>query len=84
MQFDAIYENGVLRPLAPVDLPENQRLCVVVNHTAQGLDEVLDWAAHEFAAKEGDDHISLEEVQQALRKIHGSMSDVVSAQREER
>ena len=83
-QFDAIYENGVLRPLGPVDLPEHQRLCVVVKQPAHGLAEVLDWDAHQLAATEGDDRVSLEEVQRALAKIDGSMAEAVSAQRDER
>lgn len=35
MHFDAIYENGVLRPLNPVDLPEHERLSVVVAEVAE-------------------------------------------------
>jgi len=83
-QFDAVYENGVLRPLHPVDLPEHERLSVIVNRPADPLADVLDWDAHELAATEGDESISLEEVQAALSKIPGSMADVVSAERDER
>jgi predicted DNA-binding antitoxin AbrB/MazE fold protein len=77
-QFDAIYENGVLRPLNPVDLPEHERLSVIVNRPADPLADVLDWDAHELASTEGDESISLEDVQAALSKIPGSMADVVS------
>jgi predicted DNA-binding antitoxin AbrB/MazE fold protein len=35
----AIYENGVFRPLAPVDLPEHARVLVTVE---QAEDEALD------------------------------------------
>jgi predicted DNA-binding antitoxin AbrB/MazE fold protein len=83
-QFDAVYENGVLRPLNPVDLPEHERLSVIVNRPADPLADVLDWDAHEMAATEGDESISLEDVQAALSKIPGSMADVVSAERDER
>jgi predicted DNA-binding antitoxin AbrB/MazE fold protein len=83
-QFDAVYENGVLRPLNPVDLPEHERLSVIVNRPADPLTDVLDWDAHEMAATEGDESISLEDVQAALSKIPGSMADVVSAERDER
>ena len=72
-QFDAVYENGVLRPLNPVDLPEHERLSVIVNRPADPLAGVLDWDAHELAATEGDESISLEDVQAALSKIPGSM-----------
>ncbi|MBI3464174.1 MAG: antitoxin family protein, partial [Planctomycetes bacterium] len=61
-QFDAIYENGVLRPLSPVDLPTNERLSVTVNRPADSLADLLDWDAHELAATEGDDRVSLDDV----------------------
>lgn len=83
-QFDAVYENGVLRPLNPVDLPEHERLSVIVNLPADPLADVLDWEAHELAATEGNESVSLEDVQAALSKIPGSMADVVSAERDER
>ena len=59
-QFDAIYENGVLRPLSPVNLPSDERLSVIVNRPADALADVLDWDAHELAATEGDDRVSLD------------------------
>ena len=31
-QVDAIYENGVLRPLEPLDLGEQQRVRITVSH----------------------------------------------------
>jgi predicted DNA-binding antitoxin AbrB/MazE fold protein len=83
-QFDAIYENGVLRPLNPVDLPEHECFRVTVNRPADILADVLDRDAHELAATEGDASISLEEVQRALSNIPGSMANVVSAERDER
>ena len=83
-QFDAVYENGVLRPLNPVDLPEHERLSVIVNRPSDPLADVLDWDAHELAATEGDESISLDDVQVALAKIPGSMAAVVSAERDER
>ncbi|HXG09054.1 MAG TPA: antitoxin family protein [Gemmataceae bacterium] len=30
IQVEAVYENGVFRPLQPVDLPEHQRVTVTV------------------------------------------------------
>ena len=60
-QFDAVYENGVLRPLEPVALPEHERLSVIVSRLADPLADVLDWDAHELAAVEGDESVSLED-----------------------
>jgi hypothetical protein len=57
---------------------------VIVSRPAEALAEVLDWDAHDLAAAEGDEGISLEEVQRALSKIPGSMAEVVSAERDER
>ena len=71
-QFEVVYENGVLRPLKPVDLPEHQRLSVTVNGPADPLTDILDWDALELATIEGDDSVSLEDVQRALSKIPGS------------
>jgi predicted DNA-binding antitoxin AbrB/MazE fold protein len=84
MQFEAIYENGVLRPLTAVDLPERQLLSVIVSQPVQGLAEVLDWDAHDQAAREGDEQVSLEDVQRGLSKIPGSMAEAVLSQRDER
>lgn len=83
-QFDAVYENGVLRPLNPIVLPERERLSVTVNRPVDRLSDILDWDAHELAAIEGDERVSLEEVQRALASIPGSMADVVSSERDER
>jgi predicted DNA-binding antitoxin AbrB/MazE fold protein len=79
-QFEAVYENGVLRPLKPVDLPEHERLSVTVNKLSDPLADILDWDAHELAAI---DSVSFKEVQQALSKISGSMAAVVSSARDE-
>jgi len=84
IHFDAIYENGVLRPLSPVEFSEHQRLTVIVSRSDDGLADVLDWDAHEYAATEGDDRVSLESVQRSLAQIPDAMADVVSAERDER
>ena len=83
-QVDAVFENGVFRPLSPIDLPEHERVSLIVNRPVDPLADILDWEAHELAAIEGDDGVSLEEVQRALSKIPGSMADVVSVERDER
>jgi predicted DNA-binding antitoxin AbrB/MazE fold protein len=38
LHFDAIFENGVLRPIGPVDLPERARLTVTVELPKQNGD----------------------------------------------
>lgn len=79
--FEAVYENGALRPLAPIGLANHQHVQV----TIAGLDE--DIAAYfepeEWEASKVDD-ISLDEVRRAMSSIHGSLSDAVIASRDER
>jgi enoyl-CoA hydratase/carnithine racemase/predicted DNA-binding antitoxin AbrB/MazE fold protein len=80
-QIDAVYENGVLRPLEPLTLRDRERVKVTI---AKAEDE--DWMDIEFmnsCAAESDPTISLEDVRKAMSKIHGSMADAVSESRGE-
>src|SRR2546422_11136633 len=83
-EIDAIYENGVLRPLAPLDLEEQQRVRITIDNghpLADLLDtEFMEWCARKAAG----DVPSIEEVRQMLSKIKGSMADVIIAERDER
>jgi len=79
--IDAIYENGILRPLAPLGLAENERVKVAV-HSADD-DDWLDRDFLEFAQREADPSITLEQVRAGLAKISGSFSDAVIAERGE-
>jgi predicted DNA-binding antitoxin AbrB/MazE fold protein len=87
VQVDAVYENGVLRPLQPLDLKEHQRVIVsVVKAEGEPKGPRLAVEYLERLKRElGDDPIpSLEEVRERLSKIPGSMADVIIAQRGER
>ena len=77
--IDAIYENGVLRPLVPLNLPDHEQVSVIVESGADK--EWLDHEALAWASEEGDPSISLEDVRRRLAKIKGSLSDVVIAER---
>jgi predicted DNA-binding antitoxin AbrB/MazE fold protein len=87
LQVDAVYENGVLRPLQPLDLKEHEQVVVSVVK-AEGASngprlavEYIERLKREL----GDDPIpSLEEVRKRLSKIPGSMADEIIAQRGER
>jgi len=88
--FEAIYENGVLRPLVPLPLANAQHVQVTIDQVT--IDQVAadvdtDIAAYfkpgEWEASKLDD-ISLQEVRSALSSIQGSLSDAVIASREER
>jgi predicted DNA-binding antitoxin AbrB/MazE fold protein len=85
LQVDAVYENGVLRPLQPLDLEEHERVVVSVEKTspeADGLDvEYINQIRREL----GDEPPpGLEEVRRRLSKIPGSMAEVIIAERGDR
>jgi predicted DNA-binding antitoxin AbrB/MazE fold protein len=80
-RIDAIYENGLLRPLEPLNLPDRERVSVTIESGIS--DDWLDHDAMEFARQEGDATISLEDVRRRLAKLNGSLSDLVIAERGE-
>jgi predicted DNA-binding antitoxin AbrB/MazE fold protein len=79
--IDAIYENGLLRPLEPLVLPDHQKVSVTVE--SSGDDDWLDRDAIEWARKEGDATISLTEVRRRLGKMKDSLSELVINERGE-
>ena len=87
-QMDAIYENGVLRPLEPLPLAERQRVTVMIGIGADQprhshLDvEFIERAKRELASV--DSIPTLEEVRQMLSKDKSSWADHVIAEREGR
>lgn len=85
-RVDAIYEHGVLRPLAPVDLTEAQRVTLLISESSNGasqLDrELVDRARAEVG--EMQQVPTIEEVRSVLSKIPGSLVDDVIAEREDR
>lgn len=89
-QLEAIYQGGVLRPLQPLDLLEDQKVVVTIANVSAALgddDDFLDADLHRYCesrAKTKDPSITLERVRQELASIPGSMSDDIIADREER
>jgi predicted DNA-binding antitoxin AbrB/MazE fold protein len=84
MTFEAVYENGVLRPFANLTLPNLQRVLVTISGApATGADAAGYFGPEEWEAAKHDD-ISLQEVRHALSSIPGSLADAVIASREER
>ena len=77
----AIYENGLLRPLQPLNLPDQERVSVTVNSAAG--EQWADEDALEWASQQGDATISLEDVRRRLGKLSGSLSELVIAERGE-
>jgi predicted DNA-binding antitoxin AbrB/MazE fold protein len=80
--LQAVYKGGVLRPLEPLDLREEQ----LVNITITDEVPLEPWLDTEClaACHEADDTVSLEEVRAALAKIPGSLTEDFIAEREDR
>ncbi len=80
--LQAVYENGVLRPLEPLPLEEHQRVTVTVSDPAE------QWLDHEYMERLRQDVATmgpaprLEDVRHALSKIPGKLSDDIRAERE--
>ena len=82
--LQAVYENGVLRPLESLPLREHQRVTVTVS------DPTERWLDQEYVEKVKKDVAesvpapSLGEIRQALSKIPGNLSDDIRAERDGR
>ena len=80
----AVYENGVLRPLEPVPLKDQQEVTVTISDQGNiPCDHPLLASSDEWASSAGDD-ISLDEVRRALSTIRGSLSETVIKERRDR
>jgi predicted DNA-binding antitoxin AbrB/MazE fold protein len=84
-QLDAIYENGLLRPLEPLALGESQRVRITISDaTGSSVQRLMDHALLEEIRAEVatiERHPTLDEVRAALATISGNMSDVVLEER---
>ena len=78
--LEVIYENGVFRPLEPVDLPEQRRLRVMI----EDEEDWLDTDYMQRCADEADGRVTLEAVRKALSKIPGALTADFVAEREDR
>jgi predicted DNA-binding antitoxin AbrB/MazE fold protein len=86
IRVEAVYENGMLRPLEPLALSEHQLVVLTLSEaTSPRLqrDEKYLAAVREQVAKEGPPP-GLDEVRRRLAKIPGSMTADFIAEREDR
>jgi predicted DNA-binding antitoxin AbrB/MazE fold protein len=85
---DAVYENGVLRPLEPLPLEEHQRVRVTISSiSADSLASLVDRSFLEQARREvaAAGYIPThEEVRRMTAKDPSSWSEAIIAEREER
>jgi predicted DNA-binding antitoxin AbrB/MazE fold protein len=87
LQVDAVYENGVLRPLQPLDLKEHEHVLVSVVKAAAPDRSHLDVEYIERIRRDLQDTqpaLGIEEVRRRLAKIPGSMAADIIAERGER
>lgn len=89
-RIDAIFENGVFRPEVPVNIPNGERVSLDVERQPMADDDladVQDLLDHEYIRKcqqNAGPAPSLEEVRKALSAFKGSISDLISQERDER
>lgn len=86
LQVEAIYENGVLRPLQPLDLSEQEHVIVSVVKASPSERSHLDVEYIDRIKRLCDEGAApgLEEVRRRLAKIPGSMAAEIVAERGER
>lgn len=83
-QVEAVYEHGVFRPLEPLTLGESQRVKLTISDAGTG--SLCDLGLIERAKAEvaAMTYVpSIEEVQQIMSKIPGSLAEDFAAEREE-
>ena len=85
---DAVYENGVLRPLEPLPLAEHQRVRVTISSiSSDSLESLVDRRFLEQARKEvaAAEYIPThEEIRTMTAKDASSWSEAIIAERAER
>jgi predicted DNA-binding antitoxin AbrB/MazE fold protein len=81
----AIYENGLLRPLEPLELKEHQRVRVTADDFSDDpAGALLDHEYHAAIDAMDEEVRTLEEVRTALGPVRGKLSDAVSEDRDAR
>ncbi len=87
-EIEAIYENGMLRPLQPLALAENQHVKVTISDTpADPLEVMIDHTYLEYARKVVATATYIpthEDVQRLTASDPTSWSEAIIAEREER
>jgi predicted DNA-binding antitoxin AbrB/MazE fold protein len=85
LNVQAIYENGVLRPLQPLNLGEREVVSLSIQRepsvSSTSMDECLDIEALRHSKVMADPKVSLTDVREALAGIQGELADAVSQQR---
>lgn len=89
-RIEAIFDNGVFHPRVPVDLADGQRVSLDVETSAppnDDLGDLRDLLDNEFIAscrEQSESSASLVNVQKVLGAFRGSLSELISEERNER
>ena len=87
-QVDAVYENGILRPLEPLALEEHQHVTVVISEAQAGPQRShmdVDYLAAVRADVAAMTHVpTLEEIQALTARDPNSWAEAIGAEREDR
>lgn len=79
----AVYEKGLIRPLDPVNLHENDQICIQIEMNSDFDYEIVEQARREVALL--DRIPTLEELHELLRDMPGpTLSELIISEREER
>ena len=77
--IQAVYENGVLRPLSALPLLEREQVRVTVVRASD--EDWIDCQYMDACSVDADPTVTLEDVRSALAKIRGSMDQTIQADR---
>ena len=83
-RLQAIYKDGVLQPLEVLPLEDEQQVTVTITDATTVSKDVTGYFSPEEWEQAAQDDVSLEEVRRALSTIAGSLSEAVTALRQER
>ena len=80
----AVYENGALHPLEPLQLGEHQQVTLTISEGREVSPNHPMLVSPDEWSHAAQDDISIDEVRQALATIHGSLSQAVLEERRAR
>jgi predicted DNA-binding antitoxin AbrB/MazE fold protein len=80
----AIYGKGVLKPLIPLSLNEDEVVAISIERLSEHGKDDSDEEYLPLIAEDGDPSLSWDEIQAVLGKLPGSLTHDFSQEREER
>lgn len=80
-RIEAIYENGTLRPLQPLELAEHEHVTLDIVPTNPGIDLDHAFIARCRAEVAGIEQMSLEQIQAMLSGMTGTFEEAIHEER---